>query len=51
MAAAEPFQQFADWLAEAEKKEPNNPSAMSVATVDARGQPSLRMFSNFNFLF
>jgi pyridoxamine 5'-phosphate oxidase len=43
MAAAEPFQQFADWLAEAEKKEPNNPSAMSVATVDARGQPSLRM--------
>lgn len=43
MAAAEPFQQFADWLAEAERKELNNPSAMSVATVDARGQPSLRM--------
>jgi len=39
----DPFQQFADWLAEAEKKEPNNPSAMSVATVDANGRPSVRM--------
>ena len=39
----EPFAQFADWLAEAERKEPNNPSAMSVATVDANGRPSVRM--------
>ena len=38
-----PFAQFADWLAEAERKEPNNPSAMSVATVDATGRPSVRM--------
>jgi len=40
---SEPFLQFADWLAEAEKKEPNNPSAMSLATVDASGRPSVRM--------
>ncbi len=40
---SEPFLQFAEWLAEAGKKEPNNPSAMSVATVDANGRPSVRM--------
>ena len=39
----EPFKQFAEWLAEAEKAEPNNPAAMSVATVDANGRPSSRM--------
>ncbi len=39
----EPFERFAAWLAEAEAREPNNPSAMSVATVDADGRPSLRM--------
>ena len=39
----EPFKHFADWLAEAEKAEPNNPAAMSVATVDANGRPSSRM--------
>ena len=39
----EPFERFATWLAEAEAREPNNPSAMSVATVDAHGRPSVRM--------
>jgi pyridoxamine 5'-phosphate oxidase len=43
MTAAEPFSLFADWLADAERKEPNNPSAMSLATVDGQGRPSLRM--------
>jgi pyridoxamine 5'-phosphate oxidase len=41
--AAEPFQLFAEWLSEAEKKEPNDPNAMSVATVDRDGLPNLRM--------
>jgi len=40
---SDPFLQFADWLAAAGTKEPNNPSAMSVATVDANGRPSVRM--------
>jgi len=39
----EPFQQFAEWLADAERSEPNNPAAMSVATVNAQGRPSSRM--------
>jgi len=39
----EPIERFAAWLAEAEAREPDNPSAMSVATVDADGRPSLRM--------
>lgn len=39
----EPFERFAAWLADAEAREPSNPSAMSVATVDADGRPSLRM--------
>lgn len=39
----DPVERFAAWLADAEAREPNNPSAMSVATVDAEGRPSLRM--------
>ena len=39
----DPFERFAAWLADAEAREPNNPGAMSVATVDADGRPSLRM--------
>jgi len=35
--------EFKDWLAEAEKSEPNDANAMSIATVDADGQPSVRM--------
>lgn len=35
--------QFESWLKEAEKTEPNDPNALSLATVDAHGMPSLRM--------
>ncbi len=42
-ASIDPFQQFAAWLAEAEQAEPNDANAMSVATVDANGQPSVRI--------
>jgi pyridoxamine 5'-phosphate oxidase len=34
---------FHHWLEEAEKSEINDPNAMSLATVDANGMPSLRM--------
>lgn len=41
--ASEPFRLFADWLAEAERSEPNDPNAMALATVDADGLPDVRM--------
>lgn len=40
---ADPLALFAEWYAEAEKSEPNDPSAMTVATVGADGMPSARM--------
>ncbi len=42
-AATEPFALFAEWLADAERSEPNDPNAMAVATVDADGLPDVRM--------
>jgi pyridoxamine 5'-phosphate oxidase len=39
----EPHALFADWLAEAEASEPNDPNAVAVATVNASGQPAVRM--------
>src|ERR1700751_1025870 len=42
-AADEPFALFADWFAEAVKSEPNDPNAMSLATVDPDGLPDVRM--------
>src|ERR1700747_219177 len=42
-AAEEPFALFADWFAEAVKSEPNDPNAMTLATVDADGLPDVRM--------
>jgi pyridoxamine 5'-phosphate oxidase len=42
-AAEEPFALFGDWFAEAVKAEPNDPDAMSLATVDADGLPDVRM--------
>jgi pyridoxamine 5'-phosphate oxidase len=42
-AAEEPFALFAEWFAEACKNEPNDPNAMSLATVDAAGLPDVRM--------
>jgi pyridoxamine 5'-phosphate oxidase len=40
---ADPLELFAGWYAEAEKSEPNDPSAMSLATVGPDGTPSVRM--------
>lgn len=41
--AGEPFGLFRAWFAEAEKSEPNDPEAMTLATVDAGGLPNARM--------
>jgi pyridoxamine 5'-phosphate oxidase len=40
---SEPFALFAEWLADAEKSEPNDPTAMALATVDSAGLPNVRM--------
>lgn len=40
--ATSPFEQFGNWMAEAEKTEVNDPNAMVVATATRDGQPSLR---------
>ncbi len=39
----DPFALFESWYAEAKGSEPNDPNAMALATVDATGQPSVRM--------
>ena len=39
----DPLTLFAEWMAEAEKSEPNDPNGMALATADAQGRPSLRM--------
>jgi pyridoxamine 5'-phosphate oxidase len=38
----EPFVKFAQWFAEAEESEPNDPNAMILATATAAGKPSAR---------
>jgi pyridoxamine 5'-phosphate oxidase len=38
-----PFDDFAKWFADAEKTEPNDPNAMTLATATAGGAPSARM--------
>jgi len=40
---SEPLELFERWFAEAKEKEPNDPTAMALATVSPEGQPSLRM--------
>jgi pyridoxamine 5'-phosphate oxidase len=40
---ADPLALFAEWYAEAEKSEPNDPSAMAVATLGPDGMPAVRM--------
>lgn len=42
-AAADPFALFAAWMDEAKASEPNDPDAMSLATVDADGAPDVRI--------
>lgn len=39
----DPFALFKQWLTEAEQTEPNDPNAMTLATVSAEGRPSARM--------
>jgi pyridoxamine 5'-phosphate oxidase len=39
----DPFTLFHSWMDEAKKSEPNDPDAMSLATVDGQGRPNLRM--------
>jgi len=41
--ADDPFALFDSWFAGAKAAEPNDPNAMALATVDADGQPSVRM--------
>jgi pyridoxamine 5'-phosphate oxidase len=43
LTADDPLALFADWLKEATEKEPNDPNAVAVATVDADGLPDVRM--------
>jgi pyridoxamine 5'-phosphate oxidase len=42
-AGDDPFTIARAWLAEAEGREPNDPGAMALATVDAGGLPNVRM--------
>ena len=39
----DPFALFDAWFSEARAREPNDPDAMSLATVDAAGLPDVRM--------
>ena len=39
----DPIQRFKDWIGEAEKTEPNDPTAMTLATATPEGVPSARM--------
>src|SRR4051794_17414336 len=41
--AEEPYRLFAAWLDEATKVEPNDPTGLALATVDADGMPNVRM--------
>jgi len=42
-AGDDPFEIARNWLAEAEKTEPNDANAIALATVDAEGMPNVRM--------
>ena len=42
-AGDDPFVIAKDWLAAAEKTEPNDPNAIALSTVDADGMPNARM--------
>ncbi len=43
LAEEDPMALFAEWLKEAGEKEPNDPNAVAVATVDQDGLPDVRM--------
>jgi pyridoxamine 5'-phosphate oxidase len=40
---ADPIGLFVDWLGDATRTEPNDPNAMTLSTVDARGAPDSRV--------
>ncbi|MCV6596160.1 MAG: pyridoxamine 5'-phosphate oxidase [Mangrovicoccus sp.] len=42
-AGDDPFQIMRDWMEEAAKTEPNDPNAMTLATVDGSGLPNARI--------
>jgi len=42
-AGNDPVAMFRAWMADAEKSEPNDPTAMALATADAAGRPDVRM--------
>lgn len=42
-AGDDPFALARAWLSEAESREPNDPNAIALATVDAAGLPNVRM--------
>ena len=42
-AGDDPFEIARQWLAEAERAEPNDPNAIALSTVDANGLPNARM--------
>ncbi len=42
-AGEEPFDLFAEWLEEARTREPNDPNAVALSTVDGEGLPDCRM--------
>jgi len=41
--ASDPLMMFDAWLAEARASEPNDPTAMALATANGEGRPSVRM--------
>ncbi len=43
LSGSDPVALFAQWMAEAEKSEPNDPIAAALATCTADGRPSARM--------
>ena len=45
----DPFGLFSEWMHDAEKSEPNDPNAMTLATVDEEGLPNARMVLLKNF--
>ena len=54
--ADEPLRLFAAWFEQAVRSEPRDPTAMSLATVDAHGLPNVRMvlmkgFGEAGFVF
>ena len=42
-AAEDPVALFQAWMRDAEAREPNDPNAMALATVDPSGMPNIRM--------